>query len=350
MKRVNLKGTSGSGKSTFGVELARRLELPYVELDALHHGPNWSEPTDEEFRARVHEAMDAAPQGWVIDGNYEIKLGDLVIAEADTIVWLDLPLGIKTRRLWRRTAQRIRDDVELWNGNKESWSGVLWGRDTLLVDGARAFPPPARVAGPLRGRSALRPPALCRRGAGLAREQLALAPGAILVGHGRTSERHGHPAVQRHRGVDAAAAARRRDAYADLLAEHRRLLARGLRAHDGFDVDSEGDAFFVVFASASDAARRGAEAQRALAEHDWPDGHRDPRADGPPLRRAAPDRRQLRGARRPPRRAGHGGRRTAGRCSSRSRPGRCSTSASSCATWASTGSRTSPGPSASTSS
>lgn len=132
MKRVNLKGTSGSGKSTFGVELARRLDLPYVELDALHHGPNWSEPTDEEFRARVREAMDAAPQGWVIDGNYEVKLGDLVIAEADTIVWLDLPFRIKTRRLWRRTAQRIRNDVELWNGNKESWRGALWGRDALF--------------------------------------------------------------------------------------------------------------------------------------------------------------------------------------------------------------------------
>jgi len=50
VKRVNVKGISGSGKSTFAVELARRLELPYIELDALHHGPNWSEPTAEEFR------------------------------------------------------------------------------------------------------------------------------------------------------------------------------------------------------------------------------------------------------------------------------------------------------------
>ncbi len=44
-----MKGTSGSGKSTFARELASRLELRYVELDALHHGPNWSEPTDESF-------------------------------------------------------------------------------------------------------------------------------------------------------------------------------------------------------------------------------------------------------------------------------------------------------------
>lgn len=132
MRRVNVKGTSGSGKTTFSQELARRLGVPFVELDALHHGPNWAEPTNEEFRARVQAAIDAAPDGWVIDGNYEGKLGDLVLSEADTIVWLDLPLRLKLRRLWRRTSHRIRDDVELWNGNKESWRSVLWGRDSLF--------------------------------------------------------------------------------------------------------------------------------------------------------------------------------------------------------------------------
>jgi adenylate kinase family enzyme len=132
VKRVNVKGISGSGKSTFALELARRLGLPYVELDALHHGPSWSEPTDEVFRARVQTAMDTAPKGWVIDGNYEGKLGELVLSQADTIVWLDLPFRTKARRLWRRTATRIRDDVELWNGNKETWRNVLWGHDALF--------------------------------------------------------------------------------------------------------------------------------------------------------------------------------------------------------------------------
>jgi hypothetical protein len=32
----------------------------------------------------------------------------------------------------RRTAYRIRNDVELWSGNKESWRTVLWGRDSLI--------------------------------------------------------------------------------------------------------------------------------------------------------------------------------------------------------------------------
>lgn len=129
-RRINVKGTSGSGKTTFAVELARRLELPYIELDALHHGPDWSEPTAEEFRARVREAM--TPQGWVIDGNYEGKLGDTVLAQAETIVWLDLPLWLKLRRIWRRTSHRIRNDIELWNGNRETWRNALWGWESLF--------------------------------------------------------------------------------------------------------------------------------------------------------------------------------------------------------------------------
>jgi adenylate kinase family enzyme len=132
VRRVNVKGISGSGKSTFAAELAQRLELPYIELDELHHGPNWSEPTADEFRAKVQKAMDAAPDGWVIDGNYEGKLDNIVIDAADTIVWLDLPFVLKARRLLRRTAHRIGHDVELWSGNKENWRNVLVGGDALF--------------------------------------------------------------------------------------------------------------------------------------------------------------------------------------------------------------------------
>jgi predicted ATPase/class 3 adenylate cyclase len=60
------------------------------------------------------------------------------------------------------------------------------------------------------------------------------------------------------------------DAYADLLGEHRRLLADAFEHHRGAIVDSEGDAFFVAFASARDAVAGAEAAQRALAEHPWP--------------------------------------------------------------------------------
>ena len=115
------------------VELAERLGLPVIELDALHHGPNWSAPTNEVFQDRVRAALAEARGGWVVDGNYESKLGDLVLDAADTIVWLDLPLPLKAVRMAHRTVRRIRTSEELWNGNRESWRAGFFSRDSLFV-------------------------------------------------------------------------------------------------------------------------------------------------------------------------------------------------------------------------
>jgi len=131
-RRIVIYGTSGVGKTTLGADLAGRLGVPFIELDALHHGPNWAEPPADVFRATVRAAMDAAPDGWVIDGNYMSKLGDTVSAAADTIVWLDLPLWVMFPRLWRRTMHRIRNDVELWNGNRETWRDQFASRETIF--------------------------------------------------------------------------------------------------------------------------------------------------------------------------------------------------------------------------
>ena len=139
MQRINVKGSSGAGKTTFAQELALRLGLPCAELDALHHGPNWTEATADELQTRVRTFIESAPEGWVIDGNYERKLGSLVLDAADTIVWLDPPLRTLLRRLWRRTSWRIRNDVELWNGNREDWRNALLGWESLFAWTVRTF-------------------------------------------------------------------------------------------------------------------------------------------------------------------------------------------------------------------
>ena len=54
-------------------------------------------------------------------------------------------------------------------------------------------------------------------------------------------------------------------AYADLLAEHRRAIREAFARHDGVEVDTQGDAFFVAFPRAGEAVAAAAEAQRALA-------------------------------------------------------------------------------------
>jgi predicted ATPase/Tfp pilus assembly protein PilF len=56
------------------------------------------------------------------------------------------------------------------------------------------------------------------------------------------------------------------DGYAEVLAEHRRALRDAWRRYHGVEVDTEGDAFFVAFARASDAVAAAAEAQHALAD------------------------------------------------------------------------------------
>jgi predicted ATPase/class 3 adenylate cyclase len=55
------------------------------------------------------------------------------------------------------------------------------------------------------------------------------------------------------------------DAYAEALAEHRRIVREAVVAHGGAEVDTQGDAFFVAFARASDAVAAAVDAQRALA-------------------------------------------------------------------------------------
>jgi predicted ATPase/DNA-binding SARP family transcriptional activator len=59
--------------------------------------------------------------------------------------------------------------------------------------------------------------------------------------------------------------------YADALEAHRRLLRTAFAGHRGHEVDTQGDAFFIAFASATDAVACAVEAQRALARHSWPE-------------------------------------------------------------------------------
>jgi class 3 adenylate cyclase len=59
--------------------------------------------------------------------------------------------------------------------------------------------------------------------------------------------------------------------YADVIGDHRRLVRETFGAHGGVEIDAQGDSFFFAFARARDAVSGAVDAQRAHAEHDWPD-------------------------------------------------------------------------------
>jgi YVTN family beta-propeller protein len=62
-----------------------------------------------------------------------------------------------------------------------------------------------------------------------------------------------------------------RSGYADVLAQHQRLLREAFSQHGGHEIDTQGDAFFYVFGSAHEAVLAAVEGQRALSGYPWPE-------------------------------------------------------------------------------
>jgi adenylate kinase family enzyme len=131
VKRVSVIGGSCTGKTTLSRELAQTLGVPHIELDALHHDAGWQEAPADVLRARLDAAFAAAPDGWVVDGNYHGKLGTYVLERADTVVFLDLPQRTALRRVAWRTLRRSVTREELWNGNRESFR-IAFSRDSIV--------------------------------------------------------------------------------------------------------------------------------------------------------------------------------------------------------------------------
>jgi adenylate kinase family enzyme len=125
--RISVIGTSGSGKTTVAAEIAERLSIRHVELDALHWKPGWREAALDEFIKQTDEATSG--ESWVVDGNYS-KVRDIVWGRAETVVWLDLPFRVVFWRVLWRTISRIMTGEELWSGNRERF-GALFGPDSM---------------------------------------------------------------------------------------------------------------------------------------------------------------------------------------------------------------------------
>lgn len=127
-QRVIVAGASGSGKTHLAARIGAALQIPHIEIDALHHGPGWSKrPT---FEADV-ERFAQSPQ-WVTEWQYS-SARPLLARRADLLVWLDLS---RTKVMWqvtRRTLRRFFRREALWNGNVEPPLWTIFGdRDHII--------------------------------------------------------------------------------------------------------------------------------------------------------------------------------------------------------------------------
>ncbi len=136
-RRVVVIGNTNAGKSTLAAELARRLDVPFVELDALFWEPNWVESDNDTFRARVSTAI--AGDGWSVAGNYTSRIQDLVWPRAETVIFLDYPLPLVLRRVLTRSWRRWRSHEVLWGTNTESfWKHLTSWNDSLFTWAVRS--------------------------------------------------------------------------------------------------------------------------------------------------------------------------------------------------------------------
>lgn len=113
--RIHITGASGSGVSTLGAALARRLGCAQLDTDVFY----WK-PTDPPYResrpiaerlALVTAAMDAAPAGWVLSGSLD-GWGDPLIPRFDRVVFVATPTALRLKRLAERERRRYGASIE----------------------------------------------------------------------------------------------------------------------------------------------------------------------------------------------------------------------------------------------
>ena len=129
--RINVIGTSGSGKTTFGRRLAERLSLPFLEMDAIFWGPDWTFPEDKELFSKLASALEG--ENWVLDGNYTRTL-PIKWDTIDIIIWLDFNFPRTLYQAVSRAFTRILTREEFWpgTGNRETL-GKLFSRDSIVL-------------------------------------------------------------------------------------------------------------------------------------------------------------------------------------------------------------------------
>ncbi len=112
---IHITGASGSGVSTLGVSLARRLGCTHLDTDDFY----WA-PTDPSFQAprKISErlgllraAFEAAPEGWVLSGSLD-GWGDPLIPLFDRVIFLSAPTEVRLARLAERERRRLGSAID----------------------------------------------------------------------------------------------------------------------------------------------------------------------------------------------------------------------------------------------
>lgn len=130
MKKVAVFGNAGGGKSTLSKKLSQITGLPLHVLDKMQFQSGGTEVPQEEFKRAHQQILDA--DRWIIDGFGCMETLWKRLDEADSLVFVDLPLYVHFWWVTKRFITGYFKPPEGWPKNspifKSSLSSyrVLW--------------------------------------------------------------------------------------------------------------------------------------------------------------------------------------------------------------------------------
>jgi adenylate kinase family enzyme len=107
-RRLHLTGASGSGTTTLGQALSRRLAVPHYDTDSFYFYPTeipFEQKRPPEDRVRLMMELFAPSSAWVLSGSIG-DWADSIAALFDLIVYLDVPTDERLKRIEAREIAR----------------------------------------------------------------------------------------------------------------------------------------------------------------------------------------------------------------------------------------------------
>lgn len=106
--KIHIFGASGSGVTTLGNALSKKINIPYFDSDEyfwIPSNPPFTEKRIPEERNKLVKFALTETNDWIFGGS-SLKWGEDVFPEFDLVVFLWIPSEIRMERLKKRELER----------------------------------------------------------------------------------------------------------------------------------------------------------------------------------------------------------------------------------------------------